>query len=285
MRQRRGYEHLLVTKEQHRALFNDVMKSDPFYVPFNLAKIVALVTATFTLALNALFTFGGTAVCFFLALLSMGSIFFYIFLALGVLFFISSITRPPTGKSAKSIVPIEQCPSLYEFANFVASSLQAKPVDGITISAELNASFSQIGWKRKQFLVVGLPLWEILDNQERVALIAHEVAHAVNGDPLRNWYIRAALNSLIEWNNRVVILAFAGFVAYGLENLLWRNSRRAEYLADYLATTISGTEPMLRLLWKLQNDKRFDSTLRWMNITGNGKNINFFDELKKALWD
>ena len=32
---------------------------------------------------------------------------------------------------------------------------------------------------------LGLPLVSVLEPQERVALIAHEIAHDVNGDPAR----------------------------------------------------------------------------------------------------
>ncbi len=47
---------------------------------------------------------------------------------------------------------------------------------------------------------LGLPLLAILDNQEKIALIAHELAHDVNGDPARTFFIGAAVGALIEWH-------------------------------------------------------------------------------------
>jgi len=47
-------------------------------------------------------------------------------------------------------------------------------------------------------------------------------------------------------------------VAYMLSHLLWRDMQRAEYLADYLAANVSGTDAMLSLLNKLHFEKAME---------------------------
>ena len=55
-------------------------------------------------------------------------------------------------------------------------------------------------------------------------------------------------------------LAWLG--AYLLSHLLWRDSQRAEYLADYLAATVSGTNAVLSLLEKLHYGTAFALTVQ-----------------------
>jgi heat shock protein HtpX len=50
--------------------------------------------------------------------------------------------------------------------------------------------------------------------------------------------------------------------AYGLSYLLWHESQRAEYLADLLATRLSGTAAMLAMLEKFHYTNAFQQTVR-----------------------
>ena len=52
----------------------------------------------------------------------------------------------------------------------------------IAFTAEFNASFTTVGWRGTPVFRLGVPLLTILDDQEIVALLAHEMAHEVNGD-------------------------------------------------------------------------------------------------------
>lgn len=45
-------------------------------------------------------------------------------------------------------------------------------------------------------------------------------------------------------------------LAYALRYLLWHDARRAEYLADYLGSTVSGTQAMRTMLGKLYYGSR-----------------------------
>ena len=124
------------------------------------------------------------------------------------------------------------------------------------------------GFRRKRVLTLGYPLLFVLDAQETVELISHELAHDVNRDPSRGYMQWYAFESLWRWYKVThpveIITTEAGLYgvllsipfnlamwcisqmflgcAYLLSWLLWRDSQRAEYYADYLAATMSGTE-------------------------------------------
>jgi Zn-dependent protease with chaperone function len=113
-----------------------------------------------------------------------------------------------------------------------------------------------------------------LEPDERVALIAHELAHARNGDASRSLVIGSAVRSLEELyyliapGGGIVFseVAFLGRIADGalwlisrpvlgllyLEyHLLLRDKQRAEYLADALAARVAGSGAVIRLQEKL----------------------------------
>ena len=48
-------------------------------------------------------------------------------------------------------------------------------------------------------LRLGVPLLTILDGQEVVALVGHELAHQVNGDATRGLVVGTALETLRRW--------------------------------------------------------------------------------------
>jgi heat shock protein HtpX len=157
----------------------------------------------------------------------------------------------------------------------------------IVLDDGFNASFARRGWRRKDVLTIGLPLFEILEPQERVALLSHEIAHGANGDPTRGFLVGAALSTLNEWYRMlhpVRILdstggktAFATFLAnlvmltitqiprfwlQSLVLLMFRDQQRAEYLADHLAADAAGTQAVLGLLRKLHMYDTVELTIR-----------------------
>jgi Zn-dependent protease with chaperone function len=128
-------------------------------------------------------------------------------------------------------------------------------------------------------------LWAVLDDSEKLALLAHELAHLVNGDPSRGALIGGALDVLGRWYGMLrpavsskeqpglprlamvpvnVVLSVLSLVvwlhALALAALLWRDQQRAEYYADALAAKICGPEAVLSLLEKLHFTRTFQSS-------------------------
>lgn len=195
-----------------------------------------------------------------------------------LLIFCAVVVRPRVNKMPdEDIVPKDKFPTLYQFTDQIAADLDAPPIDLIIINEIHNASFGRAGYRNRRILTLGYPLWMQLDARERIALTAHELAHNVNGDFTRNWVVGGAINSLAQWYNvlypehlfrsrfgrggiwgapiKLVMLIFANIAllwALGLLHLLLHESRRAEYLADYLGAQVAGSEAAISLLTKIR---------------------------------
>lgn len=210
--------------------------------------------------------------------------------------------RPRLGKLPDSAATPEQFPTLHMLANRIASALGAAPVDTIVIDHRFNASFGQVGLRQRQVITIGLPLFAILTPQERIAILAHEIAHGVNGDPTRGLLTWTAIQSLVQWHRLLLpdriwefgtrryqrghslgcLLSLSGtltnalllgisalprLAAYTLSHLLWRDSQRAEYLADTLAARASGTEAALGALDKLHYSSMYQRTVQQLALS------------------
>ena len=201
------------------------------------------------------------------------------------------------------ILSRSEFPQIYRMTDAVAAVLHARPLDGIIINHEFNASFGRYGVRRRRILHLGLPLWSILAPDEKISLIGHELAHSVNGDSTRGFFVGSAINALITWSvilrpdqiwdsndgirglfaiplNLILlgVAQIAWLAGYGLVHLLWRDKQRAEYLADYLASTVSGTTAMLRMLDKLHLAATCHFAMQRIAL-GNNRTISMFSAL------
>lgn len=209
----------------------------------------------------------------------------------------------------ENIASRQQFPHLYATIADIAASLGTAGVDTILIDASFRASVTQMGWERKKVLRLGLPLFSILSPQEKVALLSHELAHYANGDTNRSLVVGSALHSLNSWykllhpdgfqfgNKRIgyfgkrgsggvnLLGLFLAPIAYGgiftLAHLMWRNSQRAEYLADALAAKNSSTPAVLSMLDKTQLRPAFDLSLQ--RFLAKHKNRSLFEDFQTYL--
>jgi Zn-dependent protease with chaperone function len=211
-----------------------------------------------------------------LALLIYGRTNIFAILAGVILLSMCWIVRPRRMKEIPSLLPRAAAPTLYAQIDAISHVFGLKPIDGIIVLPEYTAAYEQRGWFRKQYLWVGLPLWAVLEPQEQLALLAHELAHGANGDPSRGRFLHPALALLEHWHTVIrpqtfwgpgegpaALVAFpfrliALGVAWGIQMLillfvvlLWRTMQRAEYWADDMASQLSGTDAAVALLEKL----------------------------------
>ena len=195
---------------------------------------------------------------------------------------------------------------MYQLADRIANTLHSPRIDSIYCDLSVNAAFGRHGWLQKRQLMLGIPLLSILNGQEFVALFSHEIAHGVNGDPTRNLFLRSAMYSLAAWHElihprnrwhvfvgpaQMLLFIFnliswpvAGLIwllGYGLSHLLWYDSQRAEYMADMLASRMSGTQAQLTTLDKVQLRELFLHRLKFAYIDRKGQR--FFDDFKNRV--
>ncbi|MGN9786591.1 M48 family metallopeptidase [Nonomuraea sp. ZG12] len=180
------------------------------------------------------------------------------------------LLRPRPAPFPASAVPLTRsdAPHLYALIDGIGVALAAPRTDLVAISGEVNASFRAYGRRRRRLVEIGYPLWLILTPEERVALLAHEMAHSRNGDARHGLVVGSALRSLHEL--RVVtrfgwrpgdggsvlvtrcLLALLGVpvraLIFLLELLLNHSSQQAEYRADEMQAHVAGAAATASLL-------------------------------------
>ncbi|WP_018567091.1 M48 family metallopeptidase [Streptomyces sp. PsTaAH-124] len=157
-------------------------------------------------------------------------------------------------------------PELYALVDEVARAVGTRGVDTISVGKEINASVISRGLRGRRALDLGLPLWEVLTPQQRVALLGHELGHYANGDTRHGRVVGSALRSLATWRYyflptprpslgemivnavyAVPLLLVQGTLSL-LDHLTLRATQRAEYLADREAARTASTEAAAGLM-------------------------------------
>ncbi|MEH0931359.1 M48 family metallopeptidase [Micromonospora sp. CPCC 205558] len=193
------------------------------------------------------------------------------------------LVKPSFGRVPRhGVITEREAPQLHRLVREVADAAGTPVPDVICADLTINAGVGRLGWRQRSVLVIGIPLWVMLPRPARVALLAHELGHLANGDPLRvrrtllattfgsravmatggrNPWRRAvrATESLAEQGSGMVV--FLGMVVHGIvalanvaaataqlliDTVAMPDSRRAEYRADLVARRVAGSAPFLR---------------------------------------
>jgi len=176
-------------------------------------------------------------------------------------------SKPPEGELLRRT----DTPELFRLVDEIGEHLNSPTIELIVIDGHTNAWTARFGVRRRLTIGVGLPLWEALTPDERVAILAHEVSHNVNGDIRRGFIVGNSLHTLSTW---VTILQPTTHTATGVSfSLAWAlqwvlvspvlgtylllrrltltSSRRAELESDRLGASVAGTDASLAALDKL----------------------------------
>jgi len=177
----------------------------------------------------------------------------------------------------KAVLGREQLPHTYQLLDQITAAVGTKPIDGVVLGREVNAGYGRYGWRRRRIVTLGVPLVLALDPAERVALLGHEIGHAVNGDVGRSVVLGGAHGALISlWSVvepdsilpapteglvgflaipfRLIQLGIArAILGLALLQLLlcYRTSQRAEFHADAIGARIAGTRGSAAALARL----------------------------------
>ena len=207
--------------------------------------------------------------------------------------------RPRIVAAPEELLSRDAFPALYRAADRLADAMHAPRPQAIGISCEFNANFRRAGWRARSYIELGLPLILLAQPNERLAIIAHELSHGVNGDPLRARFLYSAVATLERWaevTRPLSIGAAADRVSFGgplvslivipfelamlglsrmLDGiaqivllLVLRESQRAEYWADRLAASVVGTRSMQDALRMLAMTDAAESAQRRQAIDG-----------------
>ncbi len=165
-------------------------------------------------------------------------------------------------------------PAINDIVERVALALGvAKPM--ILMTEQFTATFGRIGFWQQPVLCLGHPFLSVLNQEELVSLIAHELSHSRDGAITRRPIVRTALIALDRWNyiiqperllyirNRfwfyvlfpltilctVAILPIRA-MTYLIEICCFRDGQLAEYIADASSLAVTDGEKAVSLLRK-----------------------------------
>jgi heat shock protein HtpX len=255
-----------------RALFAELSRERPTRPGWTLARVVLVAIS----ALLVLLTLG----CLGLGIWLVAQAFPSWPIVPGVLLILVAVgLRPRLGRRPprKHVLRRDRAPALFALVDRVAAAVGTAPPQVIAVEPSFNAFMGRFGLRWRSALLLGVALWVTLPPPLRVVLLAHELAHTVNGDPAHGLLVQPALDTfrrlaratdsdrtigeitmndrpnlnflrlvieVLLWAvSRVFLLVHLGLLALGM-----RDHQRAEYLADAVSVDVAGTEAVADML-------------------------------------
>ena len=292
-------------KRSGQALLDEMMAADSLKPRWSLEKILALaLAAAVYLVILGCFVTGIWLIYGVLV----GTFFFPVLLIAALLLGFAALGVVLPAKLEREILPRDRFPALYALVDqTVRAAGGGRPVL-IAVDSSFNATMGRYGWRQTPVMILGLPLWCALEPQERVALIGHEIGHNVNGDNLRSTFFWGAVQTLSQWQrvfdptsssqqeNPLYTLLLLPFypLLLGLSGLAWlsvkilgslsfRDSQRAEYLADAVSAECGGTQAALNLQWKLLLSPLCDEVTQRVALERSEDFFAVFDQVRKSV--
>ena len=206
----------------------------------------------------------------------------------------------------------DDAPELFGVLDQIAAEVGAKPVHAVIADGQWNASYSSVGWRRRRVVTLGLPLWEVLSADQKVAVLGHEFAHGVNGDARHGVIVGTSLATLARLYSlllpdRLTRMRRGGLTelaAQVVQSLLCgviravfttqqfislRAGQRAEYLADAIGARVGSPGSMADALDVMMTGR---DTYQWaverrahrkLHAVNRDSGPDFWDELRSDL--
>lgn len=184
--------------------------------------------------------------------------------------------NPPTGLQMK---PAERR-RLFATIEEVREAAKAPPVHAVLLTNSLDAAIVQVprlgllGWP-ENYLLLGLPLMELLTPVEFKAVLAHELAH-VSGAHGRfgAWIYRirqswTRSNEQLQQKKQPASLLFAPFFGWFAPRFAawsFAQARQQEYEADSIAAEATGAAPLANALIRLDLKRRELREVFWPSV-------------------
>ncbi|WP_242108691.1 M48 family metallopeptidase [Luteimonas aquatica] len=159
-----------------------------------------------------------------------------------------------------------EAPRLTEDVERLRAAVGAPPLSGIVIDSELNAAAAQVPrlfglLGNRQYLVLGLPLLQLLDREELASVIAHEFGHfGAEHGRFSGWIYRVRLSwyrvleGMAQRGGIVAHLLFKFYERYVpyFNAYSFVLAREQEYEADAAAARATGAEAAASALVRLE---------------------------------
>ena len=138
-----------------------------------LGATLALALSLLVVTLTVLCVVGGVAV----AILGRHS---PLLVGLGLIVAVTAVAvfpRPLRLGEGDVLLDRSHAAQFWELLFEIAHVVKTPPPELVVVDMEPNASVTNVGLRSRAVLRLGAPLWAILDGQERVGLLAHELGH------------------------------------------------------------------------------------------------------------
>jgi Zn-dependent protease with chaperone function len=266
-------------------MFDELAASPPSARSWTVVRVVLLVVSAVLFGLTlALLALGGWLIAFHFPDVTI--LLGLVCVGVAVLMRPRWVRRPST----YDVLTREAAPTLFALVGRVADAVGTRAPDSVVVDAGFNASAGSYGLRRRRLLCLGLPLWGVLDPQERVALLGHELGHFVNGDPAQGLLTQPAFTTLgrlagilapegLRGRTGLEAIALAlvrpvfwvvSRAAYaaqlGLLVLGMRDRQRAEYAADAVAVRVAGSAAAARLFEDLAAATSIRDAIRTVEV-------------------
>jgi Zn-dependent protease with chaperone function len=194
---------------------------------------------------------------------------------------------PGRAPSGPGVLTATEAPATFAVIAEVADRIGARSPHLLVVQQAYNAAYGVAGWRGRRVMMLGLPLWNVLGDQEKLALLGHELGHDVNRDVRASLPMRTAAAAMRGWARllhpaslgwhstpygvaRVTsvggLVRLAEMMAVGIlhvlhavvrlagsvvEQVALRMGQPAEYRADLIAADVAGREAAIGLVTKL----------------------------------
>lgn len=213
------------------------------YVALFLSLFLFLMAISIAMIADGNFTFGNLKV-----LLLTGTLSFFIIKALIVKM------EMPEGYYLQQ----DEAPKLFEMIDNLRNRMNTPQIDAIVLDSEFNASVAQISaygmiGKKRNVLVIGIPLLTALSQQQFTAVLAHELAHISNSDTAlgaKIYRLRMSWGRLLhslEENEQFGTFIFRKFFQWfypRFDAYTFAMARQEEYDADRSAASVTSQRAM-----------------------------------------
>jgi Zn-dependent protease with chaperone function len=177
-------------------------------------------------------------------------------------------------------VTAAQAPKLFALLDELRAALDCKPFHQVFIIGDVNAGVVQIprlgilGW-HKNYLVIGLPLMQILGPDEFKAVLAHEFMHSSRGHGrFGNWLYRVRRTWDQVFQQMIKQRSRFGFALFKFLNWFWPVfnghafvlARANEYEADACSVRLAGADAAARALTRIRVDGALLGEKFWPGI-------------------
>lgn len=174
----------------------------------------------------------------------------------------------------------QEAPALFAQLGELRRLMKGPGVHTVLLTDELNASIVQhprlglFGWE-KNYLILGLPLLQVLGEEEALAVVAHEYGHLSGHHSRLGGFIYrfrstwGRLQQLSEqwndWGSRLIARMFRWYGPY-FNAYTFVLARQNEYIADQTAMEVAGAQNAANALMRVNIAALFENEEFWPSI-------------------